>query len=120
MVNGRKKELRLTIVMIVAAVVLATGSGITIPTTIDIVFAYTKYQATAGTNDCGNGKLPMNILCQDVGSEIQGDRNDLNIIGLQTGGEMKPSGVKKITLNVIKEIICPTGFSDCPVPDNIL
>ena len=32
-------------------------------------------QATSQANACGNGKLPLNIGCQNVGSQIQGDEN---------------------------------------------
>ena len=43
------------------------------------------------TLDLGNGELAFNILCQNLLSEIQGDGNAVNIIGLQTGGERTPS-----------------------------
>jgi hypothetical protein len=32
-------------------------------------------------------KSPFNILCQNLLSQIEGDGNAVNIIGLQTGGE---------------------------------
>lgn len=32
-------------------------------------------QATSQANACGNGKLPLNVGCQNVGSQIQGDEN---------------------------------------------
>jgi hypothetical protein len=36
---------------------------------------YEKSQATAQTNYCGNGELPLNIGCQNTASQIQGDDN---------------------------------------------
>ena len=36
---------------------------------------YNKNQAISQANDCGNGKLPLNIGCQNVGSQVQGDEN---------------------------------------------
>ena len=93
MVNGRKKEPRFAIVIIVATVLLATEAGIT-TTTIDNASAYSKYQATTGANHCGNGKLPLNILCQNIDSEIQGEKNAVNMIDLQTGDDMNPTATR--------------------------
>jgi hypothetical protein len=42
----------------------------------DSVFAYEKSQATAQTNYCGNGELPLNVGCQNTASQIQGDGNE--------------------------------------------
>jgi uncharacterized protein YegL len=78
--------------------------------------SYEKNQAMSQADACGNGKLPLNILCQNIGSEIQGDENAVNMIGLQTGGDVRPPPVvEKATLNVIKQVICPEGFV-CPAP----
>ena len=52
-------------VMLVAATAL---------TTTDNAFA-TKSQSAAQANDCGNGKLPENVGCQNTASQIQGDDN---------------------------------------------
>ena len=70
-------------IMLLAATVLSVG------TNTENVFAYKKSQASTGTNECGNGDEPFNILCQNLLSQIQGDGNALNIIGLQTGGGEK-------------------------------
>ena len=42
-----------------------------------------KSQAVAQANDCGNGELPLNVFCQNLASQIQGDGNAANIIGTQ-------------------------------------
>jgi hypothetical protein len=36
---------------------------------------YEKSQAVSQVNDCGNGKLPENVLCSNTASQIQGDDN---------------------------------------------
>jgi hypothetical protein len=36
-----------------------------------------KNQAVSHVNTCGNGRLPLNIVCQNVGSQIQGDENSV-------------------------------------------
>jgi hypothetical protein len=36
---------------------------------------YEKNQAMSQTNACGNGELPLNIGCQNIASQVQGDEN---------------------------------------------
>jgi hypothetical protein len=40
---------------------------------------YDKNQATSQANACGNGELPLNIGCQNIGSQIQGDENAVSL-----------------------------------------
>jgi hypothetical protein len=42
-----------------------------------------KSQATAQANYCGNGELPLNVFCQNLAAQLQGDGNAVNIIGAQ-------------------------------------
>lgn len=42
-----------------------------------------RSQTVAQANVCGNGNLPININCQNSASQIQGDGNSANAIGLQ-------------------------------------
>jgi hypothetical protein len=65
------KSLAVVAVAAVAAMLVASVVG------TNTVFAggYEKNQATSQANACGNGKLPLNIGCQNVGSQIQGDEN---------------------------------------------
>jgi hypothetical protein len=55
----------------VAAMLVASLVG------TNAVFAsgYDRSQATSQANACGNGKMPLNIGCQNVASQIQGDKN---------------------------------------------
>jgi hypothetical protein len=63
--------------MLVAATALATDSA----------FAkkggYTKSQAISQINDCGNGDNPIDVFCQNLASQIQGDDNSVAINGEQ-------------------------------------
>jgi hypothetical protein len=36
---------------------------------------YTKSQAVSQENDCGNGDNPIDVFCQNLASQIQGDNN---------------------------------------------
>jgi len=64
-------------VMLVGATALATEDA----------FAgkkkYEKNQAISQANACGNGELPLNVFCQNIGSQVQGDENAVAASGAQ-------------------------------------
>jgi len=45
------------------------------------VFAgsYEKSQVTSQTNECGNYWFPLDVLCSNLGSQIQGDENIVTV-----------------------------------------
>jgi len=66
--------------MLIGATALATDSA----------FATKKKeynQATSQANACGNGFLPENVFCQNLGSQVQGDENAVALDGFQQGGD---------------------------------
>jgi hypothetical protein len=65
----------------IVTVIAATLVGTTV-ITADSAFAYEKSQATSQANACGNGELPLNVFCQNINSQIQGDENAVNVIGV--------------------------------------
>jgi hypothetical protein len=68
---------------VVAAVMAAMLVGATSLASADSAFAgkksSEKNQATSQANACGNGELPLNVGCQNVGSQVQGDENAVAI-----------------------------------------
>jgi hypothetical protein len=68
----------------IVAVIAATLVGAT-AVTADSAYAtkYDKNQATSQANACGNGELPLNIGCQNIGSQIQGDENSVALAAEQ-------------------------------------
>ena len=40
---------------------------------------YDKNQALSQANACGNGELPLNVGCQNIASQIQGDENAVSL-----------------------------------------
>jgi hypothetical protein len=48
---------------------------------------YEKSQAVAQANDCGNGDTPIDIFCQNLASQIQGDDNSPALTASQGGEE---------------------------------
>jgi hypothetical protein len=45
---------------------------------------YEKNQATSQANACGNGELPLNVFCQNIGSQVQGEENAVSATGSQS------------------------------------
>jgi uncharacterized membrane protein len=63
---------------VVVAALAAMLVGATSLATADSAFAGKKReynQATSQANACGNGELPLNVGCQNTGSQVQGDEN---------------------------------------------
>lgn len=54
------------------------------PTTDAFAGKYKNNQAVSQADACGNGELPLNIGCQNTGSEIQGDENGEALTAQQT------------------------------------
>jgi hypothetical protein len=44
---------------------------------------YGKNEANSATNSCGNDFLPTNVLCSNIGSQVQGDENAVAITSFQ-------------------------------------
>ena len=70
--------------LVIVATMTAMLVGATALATTDSVFASDKNQATSQANACGNGELPLNIGCQNIGSQIQGDENGVALAADQT------------------------------------
>jgi hypothetical protein len=71
------KNMALVAVAAVAAMLIATSALATEDAFAGKKKGYEKNQATSQANACGNGKLPLNVGCQNVGSQIQGDENSV-------------------------------------------
>ena len=73
--------------LVIIAAVTVMLIGATAISTTDNAFAgkkkYEKSQAASQANACGNGELPFNVFCQNLLSQIQGDGNAVNVIGVQ-------------------------------------
>ena len=73
--------------LIIVASMTAMLVGATALSTTETAFAgkkkYEKNQAISQANACGNGVLPLNVFCQNLVSQIQGDENAVNVIGVQ-------------------------------------
>lgn len=73
------------LLIVVALAVMLIGA--TALSTTDSALAgkkkYEKSQAASQANACGNGKMPLDVFCQNLLSQIQGDGNAVNIIGVQ-------------------------------------
>lgn len=70
---NNSKNMTIAIVAAVAVMLVATSAL----ATEDAFAGKRKYktQAITQANDCGNGKLPLNVGCQNTASQVQGDEN---------------------------------------------
>jgi len=77
--NSKNLAVVAVAVAAVAAMLVASLVG------TNTVFAggYEKNQATSQANACGNGKLPLNVGCQNIDSQIQGDENAVSVAAEQ-------------------------------------
>ena len=66
-------------VMVILAVAIAVASVPSIG--VDEVFAgsYEKSETIVQTNECGNYWFPINVICSNLGSQIQGNENSVTI-----------------------------------------
>jgi hypothetical protein len=73
------------VVVIAAMAVMLIGAA---AFTTDSAFAdgkkrYEKNQVVSQANACGNGELPLNVFCQNIASQVQGDENAVAPAGAQ-------------------------------------
>jgi hypothetical protein len=81
--------------LVIVAAMAVMLIGATALATTDSAFAgghghkkhYEKNQALSQANACGNGKLPLNVLCSNSASQIQGDENAVSTASFQQGGD---------------------------------
>ena len=72
----------------IVAVLAATLVGTTAFAT-NSAFAYEKNQAISQSNACGNGELALNVGCQNINSQIQGDENAVSLAADQVFSEIE-------------------------------
>ncbi|MFY9966684.1 MAG: hypothetical protein WBL44_01165 [Nitrososphaeraceae archaeon] len=74
--------------MVIVAVMAVMLIGATALATEDAFAGKKKHkeynQATSQANACGNGKLPLNVFCQNIDSQVQGDENAVVASGSQS------------------------------------
>ncbi len=75
--------------MFIIAAMAVMLIGATVFATTDSAFAggkkhYEKNQAISQANACGNGELPLNVFCQNIDSQVQGEENAVAIDGSQS------------------------------------
>ena len=72
--------------LIVAAMAVMLVGATALATTEDAFAGKKKEynQATAQANACGNGELPLNVFCQNIESQVQGEENAVSATGSQS------------------------------------
>jgi hypothetical protein len=82
----RNMNYKYVAIMTVIAATLVGATAIT----ADSAFAtkYDKNQAISQANACGNGELPLNVGCQNIDSQVQGDENTVALAAEQVFPEI--------------------------------
>jgi hypothetical protein len=89
--HNSRSSYQMNIKYIAIVAVLATTLVGTTAITADSAFAtkYDKNQALSQANACGNGELPLNVGCQNIASQIQGDENAVSLAADQVFPEFE-------------------------------
>jgi hypothetical protein len=80
--HDKKVDKQRLAIATMTAIALLTTTVISMATT-ENAFAYNKNQVASQANDCGNGDTPFDVFCQNLASQIQGDRNTVGIAASQ-------------------------------------
>ncbi|MGH9985160.1 MAG: hypothetical protein ACRD8W_14545 [Nitrososphaeraceae archaeon] len=92
-INSMKPYMTFAIVAGVAVMLVASAAVAT-----EDAFAGKKKkkesnQALSQANACGNGELSLNVGCQNVGSQIQGEENVVSLAADQTFPSIEDDGI---------------------------
>jgi len=96
--------------LIVAAAAIAMTFTLTASAFVDdntSAKKYEKNQAMSGANACGNEELPLNVLCNNQASEIQGDENAIGMTSAQEGG-----AIEQPYVNLVDEVSMESALND--------
>src|SRR5919106_1005425 len=86
----KNQKVRNFAVVAVAVILLATTAISMGSTQSAFAGKYGKNQATSQANACGNEFMPLNVGCQNTGSQIQGDENSVALAAQQTFPDVTP------------------------------
>ena len=108
--RGYKSILTNKKALIVAAAAIAMTFTLTASALVDdntSAKKYEKNQAMSGANACGNEELPLNVLCNNEASEIQGDENAIGMTSAQEGG-----AIEQPYENLVDEVSMQSALDD--------
>ena len=72
---------------IIAAFIFLITASTVMGTHIVFASSYEKSQVISQTNECGNYWFPLNVLCSNVSSQVQGDENSVAVATEQAEGK---------------------------------
>lgn len=75
--------------VVIAAAAAAADSGL--PSNMVYATSYQKSQTITQTSECGNYWFPINIICSNLGSQIQGDENSVTAASAGANDQEKES-----------------------------
>ena len=72
---------------IIAAFIFLITASTVMGTHIVFASSYEKSQVISQTNECGNYWFPLNVLCSNVSSQVQGDENSVAVATREAEGK---------------------------------
>ena len=72
---------------IIAAFIFLITASTVMGTHIVFASSYEKSEVISQTNECGNYWFPLNVLCSNVSSQVQGDENSVAVATRQAEGK---------------------------------
>jgi hypothetical protein len=75
----------LVVVSILVTVTIITATTITTGTPMVYAGDYEKSQTIVQTNECGNYWFPLDVLCSNLSSQVQGEKNNIIVEGGEGG-----------------------------------
>ncbi len=82
-IMNKNRSLAILAVTAIAAMLVATSLASANDAFAGKKKGYEKNQATSQANACGNGELPLDVYCQNINSQVQGEENAVAQNGFQ-------------------------------------
>jgi uncharacterized OB-fold protein len=75
-----------------ATIVIVVATASLVDKKILFANGYEQSQTISQTNECGNYWFPLDVLCSNINSQIQGDENSMSVTSAAEDGNVESNG----------------------------
>jgi hypothetical protein len=75
-----------------ATIVIVVATASLVDKKILFANGYEQSQTISQTNECGNYWFPLDVLCSNINSQIQGDENSVAVTSAAEDGNVESNG----------------------------
>lgn len=79
------------VILLTVVIAAAAAAAAGLPSNMVYATSYQKNQTITQTSECGNYWFPINIICSNLGSQIQGDENSVTAASAADNDQEKES-----------------------------